>query len=81
MCVCRYFNVSAGTADLEFHGIVSVSDVGSTEATFSLEYIYDFAAVDAPAMQFSQTCQLILGLKRCGADPIGVECKYRQQTC
>ena len=33
-----------------------------------------------PAMTFSETCQLIWGLPRCGATG-SVECKYSQQTC
>ena len=80
LCVYRWWNVAAEVADFEFHGRVSVSDVSGTDATLQLGDVFDFAVTDAPGMTYSETCQLIWSLPRCGATG-PTECMYSLPTC
>lgn len=79
LCVYRFWNIAAETADLEFHCRVSGVTPDVSTATTNLLQLLDGSA-DTPGMQLSETCQLDWGKARCGATG-AVECKYSIQTC
>lgn len=76
----RWWAISAEMADLEVHGTLSVGDVNQPEVTLSVTNSFDGSNRNAPEWQFSESCQLTWGLKRCGSTQ-PTECLYSLQSC
>ncbi len=80
MFVYRWWAVAAEMADLEVHGTLTVGGVKKPNVTISAVSSFDGSNRNAPEWQFSESCQLTWGLKRCGSTQ-PTECLYSLQSC
>jgi hypothetical protein len=78
--VYRSWQPDAQGSWIEVHGKLTVEDVGTDTVTLKGEPAINPAQDDAPAMEYSETCQWRWSSPQCGAMG-STECQYSYQTC
>ena len=81
--VYRYWDVAGEFAWIENHGTITIDPTERRLVTIKTQQLVT-GSDETPGMTYSETCQLVWGEKRCGADttaPGAAECKYSYQTC
>ena len=78
--VYRLWQAGAQEAWLEVHGTLSVDDIGQDTVRLKGSQLLNPSQDDTPLENYSETCQLQWGGRRCGSME-ATECQYSFQSC